>query len=327
MIEGIKNIKVMLVDDDENYLKVTRMYLEENGLNMRSCINPLDALKICKEENIDIILLDYFMPEITGEEFVERLRTFNSSALVILQTGFSEKKPPIETLTALDIQGYHDKTKGVDELLLLTLSAIKTMKLIKLNKLQELKLGSLNYKKQMIGELTVGLVNEARNQLMSISAANQSIKMDTEDYEEETAIIEKANEKIANVFDAIGFETAEVKTVEEIIETIQILLARKKKETLANVNISVESSSTIVKRNIDSIIFFTVETALQLMENGEKEIYVQITGIDEIVVKFNNNLKPSKEFTRKIVMLMVDNNGVRYKLVNDNNPEIRANNR
>ena len=327
MIEGIKNIKVMLVDDDENYLKVTRMYLEENGLNMRSCINPLDALKICKEENIDIILLDYFMPEITGEEFVERLRTFNSSALVILQTGFSEKKPPIETLTALDIQGYHDKTKGVDELLLLTLSAIKTMKLIKLNKLQELKLGSLNYKKQMIGELTVGLVNEARNQLMSISAANQSIKMDTEDYEEETSIIEKANEKIANVFDAIGFETSEVKTVEEVIEMIQILLARKKKETLSNVNISVESSSTIVKRNIDSIIFFTVETALQLMENGEKEIYVQITGIDEIVVKFNNNLKPSKEFTRKIVMLMVDNNGVRYKLVNDNNPEIRANNR
>lgn len=327
MIEGIKNIKVMLVDDDENYLKVTRMYLEENGLNMRSCINPLDALKICKEENIDIILLDYFMPEITGEEFVERLRTFNSSALVILQTGFSEKKPPIETLTALDIQGYHDKTKGVDELLLLTLSAIKTMKLIKLNKLQELKLGSLNYKKQMIGELTVGLVNEARNQLMSISAANQSIKMDTEDYEEETAIIEKANEKIANVFDTIGFETSEVKTVEEVIEMIQILLARKKKETLANVNISVESSSTIVKRNIDSIIFFTVESALQLMENGKKEIYVQITGIDEIVVKFNNNLKPSKEFTRKIVMLMVDNNGVRYKLVNDNNPEIRSNNR
>lgn len=212
-------------------------------------------------------------------------------------------------------------------MLLLTLSAIKTMKLIKLNKLQELKLGSLNYKKQMICELTVGLVNEARNQLMSISAANQSIKMDTEDYEEETAIIEKANEKIANVFDAIGFETSEVKTVEEVIEMILILLARKKKETLVNVNISVESSSTIVKRNIDSIIFFTVETALQLMENGKKEIYVQITGIDEIVVKFNNNLKPSKEFTRKIVMLMVDNNGVRYKLVNDNNPEIRSNNR
>ena len=141
MIEGIKNIKVMLVDDDENYLKVTRMYLEENGLNMRSCTNPLDALKICKEENIDIILLDYFMPEITGEEFVERLRTFNSSALVILQTGFSEKKPPIETLTALDIQGYHDKTKGVDELLLLTLSAIKTMKLIKLKKLKYVLVG------------------------------------------------------------------------------------------------------------------------------------------------------------------------------------------
>jgi CheY-like chemotaxis protein len=321
MIEGVNQIKVLLVDDDENYLKITTMYLQENGLNMFSSSNPVEALKMCKEGNIDIVLLDYFMPELTGEEFVKKLREFNNSALVILQTGFSEKKPPLETLTSLDIQGYHDKTKGVDELLLLTLSAIKTMKLIKLNKVQELKLNSLNYKKQLIGEITVGLLNEAKNQLMSISASNQAIKMDTDAYSEENQLIEKANEKINNLFTAIGFESTEVMSVDEMIDTVEILLESKKKENLANITMSVEGGGMIVKKNIDTIIFLIVETILQLLDNGEKEIHFSVSAVGELVVKFNNEIKTNNEFTKKVVMLLVDRSGLKYKIVNSK-PEI-----
>ena len=70
------------------------------------------------------------MPEMTGEEFLKELRKFDTRAVVILQTGFAEEKPPIETLTALDIQGYYDKTKGVQDLLLMILSTIKTVSLL-----------------------------------------------------------------------------------------------------------------------------------------------------------------------------------------------------
>ena len=104
------NINIVLVDDDVNYLEMTKMYLEDNGMKITTFSNPVEALDVCKKKKIDIVLLDYFMPEMTGEEFVKELRKVNNKTLIILQTGFAEKKPPIEMLTNIDIQGYYDKT-------------------------------------------------------------------------------------------------------------------------------------------------------------------------------------------------------------------------
>ena len=314
MIEGLKQIKILLVDDDENYTKITHMYLKDNGLNIEAVNNPKVALKICKDQNIDIVLLDYFMPELTGEEIVKELRKFNNTALVILQTGFSEKKPPIETLTALDIQGYHDKTKGVDELLLLTLSAIKTMKLIKVNKIQEVKINSLNYKKQLIGELSVGLLNEAKDQLLAISAANSSIKMDTSDYEEENALIEKSHKKISSAFAALGFEASEVMSTYEIKATLNELLTSKVKENLLKINIDLENENTILKKNIDVAIFLIIQTILQLIKYEEKEINVRISGTSPLMINFDNKIKVDNDFTKKIILLLTDRSGIKYKL-------------
>ena len=108
------NINIALVDDDENYLEMTKMYLEDNGMKITTFSNPVEALEVCKKSRVDIVLLDYFMPQMTGEEFVKKLREVNNKTLIILQTGFAEKKPPIEMLTNLDIQGYYDKTKDID---------------------------------------------------------------------------------------------------------------------------------------------------------------------------------------------------------------------
>jgi response regulator RpfG family c-di-GMP phosphodiesterase len=314
MIEGIDKIKVLLVDDDENYVKITEMYLKENGLNISSCINPVEALKICKEKNIDIVLLDYFMPELTGEEFVKQLREFNNKALVILQTGFSEKKPPIETLTALDIQGYHDKTKGVDELLLLTLSAIKTMRLIKLNRVQEIKLNSLNYKKQLIGELTVGLINEAKDQLFSIGASNKSIQIATSDYKEENDVIEEANSKIGELFSALSFESTKLMRLGDLSNTIKTLLESKVKETATDFFINNEDESVILRKNVDVVIFLVVETVLLLIEQENKRVKVNISGNEKIVVSFEDDLIYDKEFAKKVVLLLTDVEGVKFTL-------------
>lgn len=129
-IDGIEKIKILLVDDDDSYVEITSLYLQNKGLNVIGCTNPIEALEICKKEKIDIILLDYFMPQMTGEEFLVELKKFNSRTVVILQTGYSDKKPPIETLTNLQIQGYYDKAQSVDQLLITLLSTIKTINLL-----------------------------------------------------------------------------------------------------------------------------------------------------------------------------------------------------
>ena len=128
-LEGIESMKILLVDDDEEYSKITKMYLESNGFNVTICTDPTKALEMCKQEKYNIILLDYYMGAMDAEDFLDGLRKFDKKAVVILQTGYSDKKIPLDTLVSMDIQGYYDKTKNIEELLLTLISTIKTMRM------------------------------------------------------------------------------------------------------------------------------------------------------------------------------------------------------
>jgi len=128
-LEGIKSMKILLMDDDEEYAKITRMYLESNGFNVDICTDPAKGLEMCKQEKYSILLLDYYMGAMDAEDFLDELRKFDKSLVVILQTGYSDRKIPLKTLVTMDIQGYYDKTKNIEELLLTLISTIKTMKM------------------------------------------------------------------------------------------------------------------------------------------------------------------------------------------------------
>lgn len=124
---------LLVVDDDRDYLLSTSILLEREGHTIITCDNGNEALAILKKEPIDLVLLDYFMPGMTGEEVIIKLREFNQQVQVILQTGYASEKPPREMLKRLDIQGYYNKTDGPDDLLLWTevgLKAVYTTQLL-----------------------------------------------------------------------------------------------------------------------------------------------------------------------------------------------------
>jgi len=111
---------ILVVDDNEEYLEVTRRLLEREGHEVLAVTNGPDALAQLRQSQIDLLLLDYFMPGMTGEDVVVQLRQFNPFVQVILQTGYASEQPPRELLRRLDIQGYYDKSEGPDKLLLWT---------------------------------------------------------------------------------------------------------------------------------------------------------------------------------------------------------------
>ncbi len=80
--------------------------------------NGTDALELLRQQPVDLLLLDYRMPGLSGEEVVTQLRQFNSHVQVILQMGYASEQLPREMLRRLDIQGYHDKSEGPEKLLL-----------------------------------------------------------------------------------------------------------------------------------------------------------------------------------------------------------------
>lgn len=111
---------ILLVDDNLEYREATRFLLEHEGHNVLTAENGTEALSLLKANAVDLLLLDYYMPGMTGEEVVTALRQFNPTIQVILQTGYSSEQPPRELLRRLDIQGYYDKSEGPEKLLLWT---------------------------------------------------------------------------------------------------------------------------------------------------------------------------------------------------------------
>lgn len=110
---------ILLVDDNAEYLAATQMVLEHEGHKILSALSGPEAIEILKNNPaIDLVLLDYFMPEMTGEQVVTEIRKTNSTIQIILQTGYASENPPRELMRRLSIQGYYDKSEGTDKLLL-----------------------------------------------------------------------------------------------------------------------------------------------------------------------------------------------------------------
>jgi diguanylate cyclase (GGDEF)-like protein len=116
---------VLLVDDNADYLQATRLLLEREGHTVLTATNGPEALGLLPEHKIDLLLLDYFMPGMTGEQVVTEVRKVDRFVQVILQTGYASEQPPRELLERLDIQGYYDKTEGPEQLLLWTAVGLK----------------------------------------------------------------------------------------------------------------------------------------------------------------------------------------------------------
>jgi diguanylate cyclase (GGDEF)-like protein len=110
---------ILLVDDDPEYLGATRLLLEREGHQVLCAADGVEALNLLhQQQDVELLLLDYYMPGMTGEEVVAQLRQFNPYVQVILQTGYASEQPPRELLQRLDIQGYYEKSEGPEKLLL-----------------------------------------------------------------------------------------------------------------------------------------------------------------------------------------------------------------
>jgi diguanylate cyclase (GGDEF)-like protein len=109
---------ILLADDDQAYLDATRMLLEREGHRVLTAHNGEEALALLAGARVDLLLLDFYMHGMTGEEVVGELRKTNPMLQVILQTGYASEQPPRALLKRLDIQGYHDKSEGPDKLLM-----------------------------------------------------------------------------------------------------------------------------------------------------------------------------------------------------------------
>ena len=119
--------KILAVDDDPGILDSLTVVLKRNGYSLVTFTNPLDALNELKTNHYDLLLLDFIMSPLHGDQVVAEIRKFDKDLYILLLTGHKDLAPPLDTIKQLDIQGYCEKSDNFDQLLLLIESGLKAI--------------------------------------------------------------------------------------------------------------------------------------------------------------------------------------------------------
>ena len=76
--------KILVADDEQNIIKLLRLYLREEGYEIVAARNGREALERFRSESPDLVLLDLMMPELGGFEVCTEIRKTSDVPVIML---------------------------------------------------------------------------------------------------------------------------------------------------------------------------------------------------------------------------------------------------
>ncbi|RKD21449.1 DNA-binding response regulator, OmpR family, contains REC and winged-helix (wHTH) domain [Caminicella sporogenes DSM 14501] len=81
---------ILVVDDEQQIVSVVKAYLEKDGYTVYSAFDGKEALNIFENKDIDLIVLDLMLPDISGEEICKKIRIKSKVPILMLTAKVEE---------------------------------------------------------------------------------------------------------------------------------------------------------------------------------------------------------------------------------------------
>lgn len=275
---NFNNLNIVCIDDNENSLFLIETICSDMNLKVKSFLDPLEALMYVIKNPIDMILIDYMMPNLNGIEFIKEYRKTNEIIPIIMITALGENEEIHKE--AFDVGVNDFVSKPVNSVLL---KARITSLLI-------------SYQYSLLiqdkAKLLEKEVNEKTKELKVLNEnLEQKIKEEIEKNRQKDLLLQQQNrlsamgEMISNIahqwrqpLSAITSTISGLKLKEEI----GIL----EKEDISNANISILNNARFLSNTIDSFRNFFKDN----QKNSKFYVYKVINETINIVkASYDNN--------------------------------------
>ena len=121
---NMEKIKVLLVDDEEEFVTTLAERLELRGFKAQIATNGETALHLIETDPPHVVVLDVMMPGMGGLEVLQRIKERNPQIPVILLTGHGDTKEGREGMR-LGAFDYLMKPLSIDDLIKKMQEAVK----------------------------------------------------------------------------------------------------------------------------------------------------------------------------------------------------------
>jgi DNA-binding response OmpR family regulator len=81
-------MKILIVDDDQNILRLYKEELEEDGYTIVTASNGQEAMEQFDKENPDLVTLDILLPDVDGIKLLRQMKEKRPRMPVIMSTAY-----------------------------------------------------------------------------------------------------------------------------------------------------------------------------------------------------------------------------------------------
>lgn len=93
-----KSYKIIIVDDDRGVNRLIQKRLEKEGFKTGSALNGKETIKMVTGKENEVLLLDYKLPDMTGQGVIEKLAQKDRPVPFIIMTGQGDEKVAVEMM-------------------------------------------------------------------------------------------------------------------------------------------------------------------------------------------------------------------------------------
>lgn len=113
----MSNYRILLVEDEEHLLEALKLNLELEGYHVTTATDGRKALKLFKEERLNLVILDVMIPEIDGFKVAETIRLENAEVPIMFLTAKNTSEDRVAGLKR-GADDYLTKPFNLEELIL-----------------------------------------------------------------------------------------------------------------------------------------------------------------------------------------------------------------
>ena len=85
--KAIQSAVLLCIDDNQDVLECEKAFLETFGYTVLTAPSGSKGLELASIHSVDVVIVDYFMPEMNGQEFAIEMRRLRPQAPIIMLSG------------------------------------------------------------------------------------------------------------------------------------------------------------------------------------------------------------------------------------------------